>query len=70
MLMNILILTNRLSYLHSKKIIHRDVKPDNILIDNNNKLKLADFGESVYKPLELLIMTDEIGTWGYMAPEV
>ncbi|XP_076927777.1 serine/threonine-protein kinase 52-like [Bidens hawaiensis] len=63
-------IANGLSYLHSKKIIHRDVKPDNILIDNNNKIKLADFGESVYEPLELFIMSDEIGTWGYMAPEV
>ncbi|XP_076941532.1 serine/threonine-protein kinase 54-like [Bidens hawaiensis] len=59
-----------LRYLHSKRIIHHDVKPENILIDNQNKLKLTDFGESVYEPLELVFTSGEIGTRGYMAPEV
>ncbi|XP_076904804.1 serine/threonine-protein kinase 54-like [Bidens hawaiensis] len=58
-----------LSYLHSKRIIHFDVKPDNILIDNQYKLKLVDFGVSVFKPSEgSFLMNGEIGTRGYMAP--
>lgn len=35
-----------LVYIHSQKIIHRDIKPDNLLIDNNMKLKITDFGIS------------------------
>lgn len=65
---------NALNYAHKNKIIHRDVKPSNILIDVNNKPKLTDFG--IAKILE----SDEgstlatttgvgIGTPEYMAPE-
>ena len=37
-------LLNGIAYCHSKKIIHRDLKPQNLLIDNQNNLKIADFG--------------------------
>ena len=47
LIMNWLIqLVQGLNYLHSQKIIHRDVKPQNIFINDQGVLKLADFGIS------------------------
>ncbi|XP_071713592.1 serine/threonine-protein kinase 52-like [Rutidosis leptorrhynchoides] len=57
-------------YLHSKKIIHCDVKPENMLINAHHMIKLADFGESVYNPSEVMLIGCKSGTLGYMAPEV
>lgn len=41
-----------LHYLHSRKIVHRDVKPSNILRDHTGKAKLADFGLAVHLKLK------------------
>ena len=39
-------IVNGLLYLHSKKILHRDISPDNIMIDKDNNIKITDFGIS------------------------
>jgi serine/threonine protein kinase len=33
-----------INYLHKKNILHRDIKPENVLIENDEKVKLCDFG--------------------------
>ena len=60
----------RLSYLHSKKIVHRDVKTENMLLDSQRTLKIADFGVARVEAQNPKDMTGETGTLGYMAPEV
>lgn len=59
-----------LNYLHSKKIVHRDVKTENMLLDESGTVKLADFGVARIESSDPKDMTGETGTPGYMAPEV
>nr|KJB40731.1 hypothetical protein B456_007G076700 [Gossypium raimondii] len=62
-------LARGLSYLHSKKIVHRDVKTENMLLDKTRTLKIADFGVARLEASNPNDMTGETGTLGYMAPE-
>jgi serine/threonine protein kinase len=59
------------SYLHSMKppIIHRDIKPENILLDNDGRVKLADFGWSNFYEEDKKRET-YCGTPEYLAPEM
>ena len=50
-------------------IIHRDIKPENILLDNNNIIKLTDFGWSNYINLTEIRNTF-CGTPLYFSPEI
>lgn len=60
-----------LAYLHEHKIVHRDLKCGNILVDHMGKLKLADFGCSkIIRELEENQMHSFKGTIHFMAPEV
>ncbi|KAB1218133.1 Serine/threonine-protein kinase HT1 [Morella rubra] len=63
-------LSRGLSYLHSKKIVHRDVKTENMLLNAQRTLKIADFGVARVEAQNPMDMTGETGTLGYMAPEV
>ncbi|KAF2969207.1 hypothetical protein GQX73_g4325 [Xylaria multiplex] len=57
-----------LIYLHSKNIMHRDMKPENILVGLYGELKLADFGYSVHAPGD---RRDTLcGTLDYLPPEM
>ena len=58
-----------IKYLHSKEIIYRDIKPENILLDKNNDVKLCDYGwASFITPGKFL--TVYCGTPEYVAPEM
>ncbi|XVF09558.1 hypothetical protein REPUB_Repub07fG0104400 [Reevesia pubescens] len=61
---------NALRYLHASDTIHRDVKTNNILLDNNFGVKVADFGLSRLFPTNVThVSTAPQGTPGYVDPE-
>lgn len=69
--MNIAVETaSALRYLHISDIIHRDIKTNNILLDNNFCVKVADFGLSRLFPIDHShVSTAPLGTAGYVDPE-
>ncbi|XP_041117494.1 striated muscle preferentially expressed protein kinase-like isoform X2 [Polyodon spathula] len=60
-----------LEYLHGRRILHLDIKPDNIIVTYMNVVKIIDFGSSqTFNPLFLKQLGCRTGTLEYMSPEM
>jgi serine/threonine protein kinase len=64
-----------LDFMHNKKIVHRDIKLDNVLINGIEEeefnVKIADFGLACFLPDdETIKLTEKCGTPCYVAPEI
>ena len=59
-----------LKEIHKNKIIHRDLTPDNIFIDNNKRIKIGDFGISKITTTLNNYANSKVGKFNYIAPEI
>ncbi|KAM9306736.1 calcium/calmodulin-dependent protein kinase kinase 2 isoform 1-T2 [Pholidichthys leucotaenia] len=58
-----------IQYLHYQRIIHRDVKPSNLLVSEDGHIKIADFGVSNQFEGADALLTSTVGTPAFLAPE-
>jgi len=59
-----------LLFCHQRRVLHRDLKPQNLLIDKNGAIKIADFGLARAFGIPVRVYTHEVVTLWYRAPEV
>jgi serine/threonine protein kinase len=64
-------LTEALAYIHGHGLIHRDLKPTNVMVDEDRTVRLMDFGLAKYLADDSAVTADGrlVGTFRYMAPE-
>jgi len=61
-----------LGYIHANGVVHRDLKPENIMVDENDNIKLIDFGiasDAAARRLTYANFTATLGTPNYISPE-
>ena len=59
-----------MKFCHARRVLHRDLKPQNLLIDRHGQLKIADFGLARAFVIPVRVYTHEVVTLWYRAPEI